>query len=194
MHIMPIVEGHGEVDAVPVLIRRIAAELGIMDLRVGRPIRCGRQRIVQEHKLTRVLELAARKVEWPGSILILLDAHSECPAELGPSLLRKAREQRRDLPIGVILAKQEYEAWFFAALSSLKDQGRIPGEAERPIDAEAIQGAKEHLRGLMGRYAETVDQPALTALFDMTEARGRSPSFDKCWREVERLLLEGRGA
>lgn len=37
-------------------------------------------------------------------------------------------------------------------------------------------------------YKETVDQRAMTAVFDLDEARAVSPSFDKLWREVERLV------
>jgi hypothetical protein len=36
-------------------------------------------------------------------------------------------------------------------------------------------------------YSETGDQPALTAVFDMDLARN-AESFDKCWREIVRLL------
>ena len=36
-------------------------------------------------------------------------------------------------------------------------------------------------------YRETLDQPALSALFDLHEAR-TSPSFDKMWRDVCGLL------
>ena len=37
-------------------------------------------------------------------------------------------------------------------------------------------------------YSETADQPALAALFDMQMARARSTSFDKCYREISRLV------
>jgi hypothetical protein len=37
------------------------------------------------------------------------------------------------------------------------------------------------------RYAETTDQAALTSVFDMQAAR-RADSFDKCYREIVRLL------
>ena len=30
----------------------------------------------------------------------------------------------------------------------------------------------------------------MTAMFDMQLARKHSPSFDKCWREIERLFAE----
>jgi hypothetical protein len=47
-----------------------------------------------------------------------------------------------------------------------------------------IRGAKEWFQDRMvagSRYSETVDQPALTALFDLQTAR-RSPSFDRFYR------------
>ena len=46
--IIPIVEGHGEVAAVPVLLRRIAKRLNAYDVQVGKPIRC------QRHNLSRL--------------------------------------------------------------------------------------------------------------------------------------------
>ena len=189
-HIVPIVEGHGEVDAVPVLLRRIATELGAPGLTIGRPIRCPRQLISKDYELGRVVDLAARRVEAPGPVLILLDADADCPALLGPELQRRATEKRPDATIRVVLAKREYEAWFLAAVESLRERGRVTAGAAVPEDPEEIQGAKEYLERLMGRggvYSETIDQPALSAMFDLRQARTRSPSFDKLWREMERL-------
>ena len=53
-------------------------------------------------------------------------------------------------------------------------------------------GAKEWLRRRMqtGKtYRETTDQPALAAQFDLQQAR-QADSFDKCYREIVRLLKE----
>src|SRR2546426_143707 len=81
-----IVEGHGEVSAVPVLIRRIAAlfDAGLA-VRIPQPIRTPRDKLLKEGELERAVELAARKVASSGAVLVLLDAHRACPAQLGPS-------------------------------------------------------------------------------------------------------------
>ncbi len=96
------------------------------------------------------------------------------------------------MPIAVILAQMEYEAWFLAAALSLRGQQGLAATLEPPPDPEAHSGAKEWLRRHMEgsrSYKETVDQPALTRLFDLTAAR-QTASFDKLWRDMERLLTE----
>ena len=58
-----IVEGHGEVEAVPVLIRRIAWDLyPELPIIVERPIRAPRNLVVKAGELERRVELAARKI------------------------------------------------------------------------------------------------------------------------------------
>lgn len=60
MRVVAIVEGDGEVEAVPVLIRRIASEIAPFDVTtVLRPIRVPRQRIVKPGELERYSRLAA---------------------------------------------------------------------------------------------------------------------------------------
>ena len=185
--IISIVEGHGEVAAVPLLIRRIADSLAIHDVQVDHPIRCPRYKLVKPGELERAVELAARKVEGGGQLLILIDAETDCPAELGPALTERAQKARADIPTAVVLAKMEYEAWFLGSIGSLQ------ATVDPPPDPEAIRGAKERLAALTGDpYSETVDQPAYTSRFDMHQARQNCPSFDKCWRAVEWLLAKSR--
>jgi hypothetical protein len=188
-----IVEGHGECEAVPILIRRIASEIDPCFVpRVLPPLRVPASRLVKVGELERSVELAARKIQGRGGILIIVDCDwpGGCPAQDGPSLLTRARKARSDLPISVVLAKQEYEAWFLAAAESLRGKRRLPNTLESPSDPESIRGAKGWLSSLMrgsSGYSETDDQPALTAVFDMSMAR-RADSFDKCYREVRRML------
>ena len=62
-----------------------------------------------------------------------------------------------------------------------------------PPDPEAIRGAKEWIARHMTQgntYSETLDQPALTALFDPIQAAARSDSFAKCHREITSLILQ----
>ncbi|MHB8574112.1 MAG: DUF4276 family protein [Dehalococcoidia bacterium] len=186
-----IVEGHGEVQAVPILIRRIAqaAEPALV-VHIKPPIRQPRSRLVKAGEIERAVELAARSIGGRGAILTLLDSDDDCPAKLGPHLLQRARAVRGNLPIGVVLAEREYEAWFLAAAESIAGQRQLSTDLIAPTVPEEVRGAKEWLRQRMPLhhpYSETVDQPALTAVFDLDAAR-RADSFDKCYRDICRLL------
>ena len=112
-----------------------------------RPIRVQRQRVLKAGELERALDLAARQAGTGGCVLILLDAETDCPRELAPNLLRRAREARGDRDIRVVLAKAEYEAWFLAAADSIAGQHGIRASTEPPDDAEAVTGAKGMVEG-----------------------------------------------
>ena len=141
-----IVEGYGEVDAVRILIRRIAANLyPELVIVIPEPIRIPRSRVVQEGELERLVELAARNISSQGAIFILLDSDDDCPAQLGPELLCRALEARSDLPIAIVLAKYEFEAWFLAAAESLQGQRGLKNNLQSPNNPEGIRGAKEWL-------------------------------------------------
>jgi len=189
--IIGIVEGHGEVTALPLLIRRIAAMvLPHREIEIPRPIRVKRQRLLKEGELERSVELAARQSGADGKILILLDADSDCPSELAATVLERARATRADREIRAVIAKVEYETWFVAAADSLAGHRDLSIDLVAPPDPEAIGNPKRWLsdRITTGRsYRETLDQPALTEVFDLEQAR-RAPSFDKMWRDVIALL------
>jgi len=189
--IVAIVEGYGEQTAVPILLRR-AAQVVAPDVavEVPRPIRVNRNRLLKPKELERAVELAARQAGPGGRILILLDADEDCPGEVGEQILRRAVATRGDRTIRVVLAKVEYEAWFLAAAESIAGHRGIAAGTTAPDDPESVRDGKGWISARMppGRsYRETLDQPALTAIFDLTAAR-RAPSFDKLWRDVSSLL------
>ena len=155
-----------------------------------RPIRIGRQKLLKDGELERAVELAAGQAGADGCVLILLDADDDCPAELGPELLQRARTRRPDCAISVVLAKAEYEAWFLAAGDSIAGQRDITGSVTPPPDPESIRDAKGWLSAHMPRgqpYRPTLHQAKLTAIFDLGSARAAS-SFNKLWRDVSSLL------
>ena len=116
-----IVERESERATVPLLIRRIATNLyPELPIVVPPPIRRPRNKVVKENELERAVEFVARQIGGQGAIFIILDSDDDCPAELGPALLRRASQARSDLPIAVVIAKSEFEAWFLAAVESLR--------------------------------------------------------------------------
>src|SRR3954449_7868093 len=103
-----IVEGDGDVEAVPMAIRKIAQEIDPrLSLKIHYPIRVPRTKLVKPGELERYIELAARRAGTGGAIFVVLDSDDDCPANLGPELLARARKARSDLPIRVVLAKRE---------------------------------------------------------------------------------------
>jgi len=187
--IVPIVEGQSEVESVPVLLRRLLEERQRSDVQIARPVRVHRNKVVKEGEVERAVALARRNREQCSAVLVLLDADDDCPAELGPELLKRIAEAHGDLRSAVVLAKREFEGWFLGSLESLRGVRGIPDDASSPPNPEEIRGAKELLSKVMaGTYVETTDQPALAAEFDLNLARKRCPSFGKFMCHFERLI------
>ena len=190
--IVAIVEGDGEVEAVPILIRRIAAvETPGVFPDVPKPNRVQRGRILKPGGIEPYVELAALQGGPDGGILILLDADDDCPRDLAPEILRRATEARGDRRIQVVLAQREYEAWFLSAADSLAGNRGLREDITAPGDPESIRGAKEWLTRQMPRgrsYRARLDQPELTKGFDLERARRSAASFRKMWRAVTALL------
>lgn len=188
---MCVVEGHGEVESVPILIRRVGAECRPPVVpTVERPIRVPASKLRKVDELRRAVELAARRAGRGGSVLVLLDADDDCPAELGPTMLSQVAG-RDDVQVSVVVAKREYEAWLIGAAESLAGRRGLASDLTSPDDPESIRGAKEWLQARMSEgstYSPTLDQPRLTAQFDLEAARQRADSFDKFVREIRRLI------
>jgi len=91
-----IVEGHGEREAVPLLVRRIAESLPT-PVYVDAPpaIRIPRTKLVRVGELERAVTLAGMRIAetqpGAGGVLVLIDADDDCAARLGPELLERAR-------------------------------------------------------------------------------------------------------
>ena len=190
--IATVVEGQGEVAAVPVLLRRMATEIdpnGWIEL--PRPYRIGRGSLIRPGGLETVIATVAEQVGPGSGVLVLLDADDDCPAVMGPDLVARAQLARPDLPVVAVLANREFEAWFLAAAPSLRGQRGLSERLERPNDPEGPRDCKGWLsaRRTDGHtYKPTSDQAALAAILDLQMARENSRSFDKLWRAVAWLL------
>ena len=140
MNIQPIVEGHGEVAAVPVLLRRFVHDAQAWRVGVGRPIRRSRSQLVQQAQLEQAVGLALRQ---PGcdAVLIMFDGDDDCPAELGPMVHQWASAAARSVPCEVVLPHREYEAWFLAAIESLRGARGVRYDAPLYPDPETPRGA-----------------------------------------------------
>ncbi len=185
--IASIVEGDGEVRALPRLFSRLVDELSLPRPDFWPPpIRVKRGKYINDRaEFHRVTELACRNAGLDGGVMVLLDADDECPARLGPELLRRLGEVRRGYRFSVVLAKREFEAWFIASAKSLGYSGAT---AQMPAP-ESVRDAKgwvaEHL--LNGHYDPVLDQPMLASRFNLQEAQS-APSFEKFCRDLRRII------
>jgi hypothetical protein len=192
MKVATIVEGDGEVAAVPVLLRRIAEwRTPEVFTDVLPPIRVRRDRFLKlDEEFQRYLRLAAAKCEDDGWILVLLDADDDCPAQLAEQILARAAASIAHRKVSVVLAKREFEAWFVAAAESLNGYRGFSFDPAERIDAETPRDAKGWLRQRIasGVYGETTDQPAFAARFDLQQAFDGSRSFRKLCSEWDRQI------
>lgn len=190
MRVVSIVEGDGEVVALPLLLRRVA-QWRTPDVYpdVPAPIRVRRDRFVnREDEFRRHLLLAAEKAGVGGWILILLDADDDCAVQASQDLLDRARSVIPHRRVSVVMAVREYEAWFIAAAGSLDGHRGFSHEPGQVVAAEVPRDAKGWIKERMiGRsYGETVDQPAFTAVMDLELAHEHSRSFRKLCAEWDR--------
>ncbi len=190
MNIQPIVEGHGEVKAFPVLLRRLCNEAQAFEIDVNAPIRRKRSELVREDGLRRAVQLAIMQPEC-GCVVVLFDSDADCPNEIAPRLLVWAQAAAREIPCRIVMATKEYEAWFLASIESLRGVRGIRDDAVSHPKPEGPRAAKSHLEERMLRersYSETADQAALSASFDMLPAYVSCRSFRHLVKAFGELL------
>jgi hypothetical protein len=138
---------------------------------------------VDETGLRTAVRLALKQEDC-AAILILFDSDDDPPCQVGPKVQGWAQDEAHGTPYAVVLAHREYEAWFLAAIESLRGTRGIRGDARSHPQPEVPRDAKGQLEDRMAAtrsYSETADQPALTATFDMAEAH-------RCCRSFRRLV------
>ncbi|NWF94518.1 MAG: DUF4276 family protein [Candidatus Thorarchaeota archaeon] len=194
--IVPVVEGDGEVEAVPLLLRRFLERMNREDIIVARALNAhGRSNITKPGGFERLVEYAQRK-DGAAGILVLIDADSDCPKELVTGLCIRAKQSHLVCPLVLIAAKPEYEAWFLASIETIRGRtlAGTPGldsETSFEGDPERIRGAKEILGQHMGvgrTYKETLHQAPMTEYLDLNLAIQRSRSFRRLGNTLKQLL------
>lgn len=177
-----IVEGHGEVDAIPCLCSRILNQLEAWAWHVDpSPIRQPKSQLVVEAGLERAVTLAlkSRKAD---AVLVLCDADDDCPAHWSKTA---AKVFAKSCNGGAVMAMREYESWL---LSSLVKEGK---SGNRVI--EQIRDAKGHLEQYVKGYLPTLHQLQLTRSLEIDTVWRLSDSFDKLVRTIGTICAVSPG-
>lgn len=189
--ILPVVEGDGDLLAVPELVRRILREIGRHDVQVARPHKRGDLPKVKgrfdDFFQTAVLE------QCP--ILWVMDYDCEdCrdQARDVADLRERAKHLARDTRYEFVFMIQEFETMFLADHETTRkvfpdiDRGlRFPSDPEKIRDAKGwISSARP--KGFA--YKPTQHQQKLAAQVSIARLRARSPSFGRFEAAVQRLI------
>lgn len=177
-----VVEGYGDRDAVPVVVRNYLYALGEFEIVPGKPLNAkGRGNLTKQGQIEKFVRQAVREPGAAG-VLIVLDAEAEPACEVAPPLLARASRAAAPLPTRVCLAVRKFENWI--AASDVREPHWRPGEAGYESGgAEAAIKVWSPTRV----YAKTAMQPALASELDFDLVRERCPSFERLLRRVEEL-------
>lgn len=184
-----VVEGKGEVKALPNLCARVRDYLGASDWIVDpEPVRQPRSMLVDERipspSRTCRAEGAERAVRLAlarpaDAVLLTCDSDDDCPAVWGPS----AKAVVTKVVTGeAVMAVREYEGWLLYAFGD--DKLATAGIA----NPARIRGAKEKLRRLVPGYKPTTHQLEITRKIDIRRLRRASDSFDKLVRSLAAIF------
>lgn len=176
-----IVEGYGDVTAVPVLLARLGA-LFSEAIIANNPIRAGEWKsIIAKDALPKFLELAhSRQTDL---ILVALDLDDHCPVEE----YKKASEiidtwrNGRVIPVEVVFFNREYETMFLHCPEDITDNVI----SARHLNPELLRDAKGAVKEIIGRrYKETQDQVAFSKKIDLHKLYDRSRAFRKLCKSI----------
>lgn len=193
--IVPIVEGPGEVEAVPVLLNKVLTDLSRNEILVAQPKNAhGVGNLTGQGGLERFLRYAFNEPD-AAAVLVIRDADTGCPVTMARDLADRARSLKPPIPVAIVVAKCEFEAWFLASLPTIAGRSVLgrPGIIAGTTcdDPEAIGDVK----GWIGRhmpgsrtYKETFDQSPMAAMIDTGIAQYNSRSFRRLWKAVRELV------
>ena len=204
------VEGEGEADAMPALVKRLLTEQDAWHhlLLDDSPFRVGEvnKLVKQDFREWKRKLGASLKRPNVGGVLLILDGdvgkvggNEFCAVTVARSLVAAAMQvgAGETFSVAVVFARQEYETWLIAGVSSLAGRGLPDG---RLIDSNAkapegdLEASPRDAKGWLdniveGGYKPTRDQAALTRLVDLEVIRARKlRSFRRLESAVSSLL------
>lgn len=190
--VISIVEGYGEVTAVPQLLRKILHEHhGCYELEIPEAMRRSRAELAKADSLVRAVRIARGEKGCAG-ILVLFDEDDDCAVALGERLQTTVEDNISDVPVYIVLAVKEYESWLLASMEALKGKGGLIATPKLPVGGpESVRDAKGWIKKNMGpglSYSQTVDQAKLTAQLDLRLAHQHARSFRKLWKSMDDLV------
>ena len=179
-HVFAIVEGKGELAAVPDLLHRLwKANEKLPPLRAASKqiFKVGRYGFINNcetrRKYLNIVGYRARRC--CGGVLILLDAEEECCYDfVHGDKIKKIHadidEILADVPHFFALAEKGYESWLVAGLGG--------NNTEKGVSKKWLNANKDKT-GRVKNYSKVVDQRKLTSKMDIQRAREVNSSFDR---------------
>lgn len=186
IHIASVVEGYGEVQALPILLRRIADEAFFYDRDIRTPHRIARTSMTRE-KVADAVRTQRAVVGEDGIVVVLYDSDDDDPDEI----VETTKEQLAAAVCEalVFVAVREYEAWLLAGIDSLRGTPALKSDAHFEGDPESPRSPAGKLEEQMTEsYKKTLHQARFTGRVDLSQVAERSPSFQKFYREFTEAL------
>lgn len=188
-NIVTLVEGPGDIDAVPGLLYKILRQHQKWNWQVTTKQVKGLGAL--RKNLEKFMVYSEGDADG-GGILILLDLDDGCPKTEALTLARQIRALNLSCPSAVVFACREYEAWFLASIDAIVSQFNLfHKEITFTGDVESIRGVKGWLTRQMPpgyAYKETTHQKVFTNLMDIDKVCQRSRSFRRLCKAIEELV------
>ena len=207
------VEGEGDRQAVPVLVKRLLKERGVQDRLVvaSNPFVVGefpalRGRANDFAPWKRFLELGLRKYSME-SCLLLLDGDTPkqkgvpfCAMNAARDLARIAEDRGAgsSFSASIVFARQEFESWLIAGAASLAGKSLADGRGIFPLNLSAPEGDIEesprNAKGffesvLSNNYRPSLHQASITSLVDLNLIRQRKMrSFRRLENAIDEMI------
>lgn len=178
-HVGLVVEGPGDANALPTVLRMHRHSQGDFREVDGRPVVCnGRTKAARQGGLEGFVAVAASRPGCVG-VLVLLDGEGDAVCTAGPDFLQRA-QGTTGRPCSVALADRDFETWLRCSAETLGVPGFEYGGA-----GDAQHALKESLKPQ--KYVKPTWQPKLACKMDLVLARGRSHSLDRMLHRYDAL-------
>ncbi|WOV90108.1 MAG: hypothetical protein R1F54_05970 [Candidatus Zeuxoniibacter abyssi] len=175
-----IVEGHGDRNALPTLIKKLKPNTILYE-----PTRIPRDKFLNDNEFRgRHLQIMRSFVEYKDNkaVIILFDAEEECCKELLNKIQATVLADIDKILSGInyifALAEKGYESWLVAGFGG-PDTGK--GNPQKWL--------KDNIPSLNGRYRKAVGQKRMSAQLDIERAKNNSPSFHRFAEKITALPL-----
>jgi hypothetical protein len=191
MKLLPVVEGEGDMKAVPALIRNVLSFHTRFDVEILTPHRRGEWPAVKR-QFDRYFQVAC--VEQAPIIWVMDFDCEECISEEAETrwALDRAKSLGSPVPLEICFMVKEFESLFLADEETTRRVlADIPADVPFPSNPESVRDAKGWLstaRPKGSAYKPTIHQEKLAVQLNINSLRARSDSFARFENALLRLV------